>query len=353
MLIFATSISCAEQEEYGKVPEETVTELAFQELYDQGIDKYLGTIMPISSQQVGRATEHIFDSKNGPVCYTGNQFSMFTRDGSSNNLLIFLQGGGLCGPMACAAIENSIPLLPFGILNPNDSNSPTFGYDLGYLPYCDGSLWMGDNDVDSDGDGENDRSFRGLQNLSASLDVVARSYPNPGKIVLAGNSAGGFGVHAALPLVRKLYPNTTIELINDSGIAILPPGALDRLYTYWNASAFLPASCTDCVGTNGNLTNYYLYQLAQDENVRMGFISATQDSTMSLALGGDAFESELRTLVATLNTNYPNRFNGLVPEGNEHTFLMRRFDFEVASISVREWLRQMLDDNEDWSSVIE
>jgi hypothetical protein len=57
--------------------------------------------------------------------------------------------------------------------------NPAANYDVGYVPYCDGSGMMGDNEVDSDGDGVNDRFFQGIQNLSASLDVIAQTYPAP------------------------------------------------------------------------------------------------------------------------------------------------------------------------------
>ena len=167
---------------------------------------------------------------------------MFTRDGSENNLLIFLQGGGFCSPVACDAVPIGIPLFPLGILNPNDAQNTLANYNLGYVPYCDGSGMMGDNEVDSDGDGVNDRFFKGLKNLSASLDVIVQTYPSPDKIVLAGQSAGGFAVHAALPLVRKLYPDVRIMVINDAGVGVSSAReVIPTLLDYWNANAFLPA----------------------------------------------------------------------------------------------------------------
>ena len=122
--------------------------------------------------------------------------------------------------------------------------------------------------------------FRGAQNLSASLDVIVRTYPAPSRILLAGNSAGGFGTHAALPLVRKLYPDVPIELVNDSGMGIQDEGSQETLNEYWNSSAFFPASCETCIGDDGNLTDYHKWQLAEDENLRMGFLSTKQDAVV-------------------------------------------------------------------------
>ncbi len=336
--------------------EDTETKAGYITVNDQGIDRYLGVFTPTSSVVVSPGvTEHIFSGMDAPICFTGNQFSMFTRDGSSNNLMIFLQGGGFCSPIACEAVEAGIPLVPFGILSATDTQNPAADYNVGYVPYCDGSGMMGDNEVDSDGDGVNDRFFRGAQNLSASLDVIAQTYPAPGKIVLAGNSAGGFAVHAALPLVRKLYPDVRIEVINDSGVGILGPGGMQSLIDYWNAGAFFPSSCTDCIGADGNLTDYHKYQLAQDPNTRMAYISSKQDATFAALIpgGGATFEAELIEAADELNAAFPDRFNSLIANGDDHTFLIRDFTFQVSNTSVRSWVNEMISESGTWTSVID
>lgn len=339
------------------VNDTTVTnETVFEELYNQGIDRYLGKINPTSSNPTSTGVmEHIFSSADGPVCFTGNQFSMFTRNGSGNGLLIFLQGGGFCAPTSCEATETGIPLVPFGMLSPIDPQSPVSNYKVGYVPYCDGSFMMGDTEVDSDGDSINDRFFKGLQNLSASLDIIATTFPMPSKIVLAGNSAGGFAVHAALPLVRKLYPNVKIYVINDSGIGILNPGSLDGLLDYWNAKQFLPQSCTDCIGSDGNYTGYHKYQLEKDKNIVMAYISSKQDSTTSASLmgGGPAYEMQLKEAATELKAAYPNRFNSLIENGDAHTYLIRQFNNTIGGITVKGWISNMLREDNTWDSVTE
>ena len=338
-----------------KVAYITVNENAtpFQELYDQGVDNYLGVFTPASSNEVmPGVTEHTFTGIDGPICFTGNQFSMFTRDGNSNNLMIFLQGGGFCSPFACEAVEEGIPLVPFGILSPTDTQNPTADYNVGYVPYCDGSGMMGDNEVDSDSDGVNDRFFRGVQNLSASLDVIYQTYPSPDNIVLAGNSAGGFAVHAALPLVRKLYPDVSIEVINDSGQGIANPGGMESLISYWNAGAFFPESCTDCIGTDGNLTDYHKYQLTEDDNIRMAYISSKQDATFAAIIqgGGPAFEVQLIEAASELNTAFPERFQSLIANGDEHTFIISNFNYPIGGTTVQAWITNMVADNGQWVS---
>jgi hypothetical protein len=269
--------------------------------------------------------------------------------------MIFLQGGGACGPDNCDAVDVAWPIINAGILNPGDPANPAADYNLAYLPYCDGTLHTGDRDVDSDGDGLNDRFFRGIQNLSASLDVVASTYPAPSRILLAGNSAGGSGVHFALPLVRKLYPEVPIELVNDSGVGISTPGSLESSIEYWNSAAFIPASCTACIGEDGNLTDYHKYQLEEDGELRMGFISSTRDEVVvgRTMMDGATFEVELRQAMVELEDAYPERFRSLISDTDEHTFIVKQFDFLVGDTVVRQWVTDMLAGSENWVSVSE
>lgn len=319
----------------------------FAELFEQGVDRYLGVYTPSAANaRPGGVTSYTFNGGNGgPECYTGNAFNMSTRDGSGTELMIFLQGGGFCGPSGCEALETPIPLVPFGILNAEDPSNPAADYDVGYVAYCDGTLFSGDRAVDG-------RSFRGLKNLSASLDVIVNSYPNPSRILLIGNSAGGGGTHFALPLVRRLYPDVDIDLVNDSGPGVFAPGGLSATIEYWNSGAFFPESCPDC-SSSDSLASYYAYQLTEDPNLRMAYISSKQDEVIvaSLPFDGPTFEAELLTLVGELNEAHPDRYGSLIADGEEHTFVLSNFDYPIAGTSVRHWITDMLNGSESWVSL--
>ncbi len=253
------------------------------------------------------------------------------------------------------AVEEGISLIPFGILDPNDPQNPASAYNLGYVPYCDGSAMIGDIEVDSDGDGANDRFFRGVPNLSAALDIIAGKYPSPGKIVLAGNSAGGFAVHHALPLVRKLYPDAAIDIINDSGVGVINSGGWQMNLDYWNGTSFYPQSCADCIGMDGNLTDYHKYQLEQDTNFRLAYISSKQDGTFAALTigGGPAFEVQLLEASNELEAALPDRFSSLTANGDEHTFIISQFNYAVVGTTVRQWVAGMVNETGNWVTVVE
>lgn len=331
---------------------------AFQELYDQGLDRYVGQFQPASTEVLsGGVVMHTFVGEDGPLCFTGETFHMSTRDGNSDVLMVFLQGGGACGPTGCDATESWPPGIPapvqlMGILNPDDTTNPTADFDVAYLPYCDGSLWSGDAEVDDDGDGRTDYHFRGLMNLTASIDVVAEAYPSPRRILLVGNSAGGYGVHYALPILRIHYPDVPIDLINDSGLGISAPGSQAVANDYWGAGAAYPESCADCIGADGHLTDFHRYQLDRDPHLTMGMMSYKQDGVVleRLPLPPETWEAELLAAMAELEAAHPDRFRSFIADGDGHTFVIRDFDLEVGGTTPRAWLSDLLEGG-TWVSV--
>ena len=68
----------------------------FAELFEQGINRYLGLYTPMSSTSVDNVVTHTFGTGDGPLCLDGTEYGMATRDAGSDNLIIFLQGGGAC-----------------------------------------------------------------------------------------------------------------------------------------------------------------------------------------------------------------------------------------------------------------
>jgi hypothetical protein len=335
----------------------------FQELYDQGIDRYLGKFSPMLNETEGDVVTHTFGSGDGPLCLNGGEYRMATRDKGSSELLIFLVGGGVCYPGVCFVEfpvgERGIPAL--GVLDTALPGNPLASRNTVYMPYCDGGLHISDTDSDSNGDGQIDRFQRGLRNLSAGLDVAAATFPAPSRIVLAGQSAGGLGASFALPLVRKLYPDVPIDVINDSGVGLLSPENPQNtkaLFNEWNASAFFPASCPSCIGDDGYLTDYHKWQLGQDSNIRLGMLSFKQDSNYALFgfASVEAFEQSLVAELSDLERAYPERMHSFMADGSAHTFLLNGIGIENAlevtagNVSAIVWVSEMLSGSADWVS---
>ena len=335
----------------------------FQELVDQGVTRYLGVYTPMLSETEGDTVIHRFSASDGPMCLRGTEYTMSTRDAGSEDLVIFLQGGGACWDTLCAATETAAPGIPkAGILDVDLPGNPIAEMNIAYLPYCDGGVHASDVEYDVDGNGvlepgTRDQFHHGLHNLSASLDVTVQTFPSPRRIVLMGVSGGGFGTIFAIPLVRTLYPDVPIDVVNDSGVSVGRPNQpefFERLLGYWNIlDSFLPASCPDCIGDDGHGTGVHSWGLEQDQNLRLSLLSHKQDSTIAtffFGISGAQWEPELIREMAEVEAAHPDRVRSLIADGSDHTFLIGRTALEVEGISVQDWIAAMLDGSSEWTS---
>lgn len=363
LVVLSVISACSDNSNNGSNDQPPIVEplpepVAFQEIYDQGIVRYLGEYTPMMSEASGDVVNHTFGAGDGPLCLAGGEYTMSTLDAGSEDLVIYLQGGGACWSEFCAATDVAEPgIPPVGIMDTTRENNPVKDWNQVYLPYCDGGLHASDKDSDSDGDDVNDRFQRGLHNLSAALDVAVNTFPTPRRILLAGSSAGGLGTTYALPLVRYLYPDVPIELINDSGVGVARPNDPDflrLLMNDWNMGAFMPDSCENCIPDDGHFTDYHIWQMDEDDNFRRGMLSYSRDTTFAdyfLQIGKDAFEATLFPEMQQLEDAYPERQHNWIPAGEKHTFLMAEPDQTAGGVPVMDWIAAMLDDSGDWVSV--
>ena len=358
----------------------------FEELYAQGLSKYVGAFEPANDPEpVKRVKTHRFAvpddlqaAPRGPLCLRGTEYTVDTREGNSDELVIFLQGGGACWEDFCAAFEEADSLPPSGILNPGLAGNPVADWNVLYLPYCDGSLFAGDVDrilpaslLAEGGPAESMGYQRGLQNLSAALDVGLAEFPNPSRILLTGISGGAFGTIAALPLVRFYYPETEILVFNDSGVGVAKDGdpefVNETLLAGWNATSLVPDSCPECT-SNGHVTPLIEWQLAEDDNFRMSALSFSADFVISitfLMVPPPDFTSWLLAETERTTGLFQDRYKRFIPSGTAHTTLLREtsegggglptgaLDTEIAGVSVLDWLTAMINGTEVWDDLVD
>jgi len=312
----------------------------YQEVYDQGLTRYVGdpALDPVRVRDpIGYSDllVHDFSSENGgPVCMVGDDYFVETREGESDELLIFLQPGGVCLDEVCIATSTptiNLRLLTAGnlvalggVLNRHAPDNPFADFDVVNLPYCDGSIFTGD--VERDVDGEHVVQ-RGLQNLTAGIQVAKGRFPNPSRIVLAGSSGGSYGSVAALAMTRYFYPDVPITVISDSGAPVMTgyaPDFVDSALAQLNVTHLLPASCPDCIG-DGHLTGLFLWALGRDPALTIAYLSHTQDAVIGQEYMGstpEQFENDVLSQSGRLTDAYPGRAFRYVVPGTGHTFLL-------------------------------
>ncbi|MEM7138485.1 MAG: pectin acetylesterase-family hydrolase [Myxococcota bacterium] len=360
---------------------------SLDEVYDQGLTRYVGEFTPDNEVPLeGGVTRFEFDvpddpteGPRGPLCLRGTEFSVETRPGSSDELFIWLQEGGACWPEFCAATEETSDIFDEGILDLTVPNNPLADHDLVYVPYCDGSLFAGDVDrllppsiVGPSTMGDTLSFQRGVQNLSAALDIARREFPEPTRVVLAGSSGGAFGTITAAPLVRFYFPDVDILVFNDSGIGIIRDGQPDfitDLLDGWNALSIVPESCTDCI-SDGNVTGFIRWNLENDPNLFMGPITHTQDAIISgffLREDPDVFQAAVLRETGELAEAFPQRYRRYLQAGSNHSVMLNSgpvvpfltgmlgslVDEEIEGVTPLEWITEGVQQTDAWQDTVD
>jgi hypothetical protein len=97
----------------------------FAEIFRQGIAQYQGVYSPMLAESDSGHITHTFGAGNGPLCFEGDEYKLSTRDMGSQDLLIFLQGGGACWSDICSCKIDATHDVPHqGILDPESPQNP-------------------------------------------------------------------------------------------------------------------------------------------------------------------------------------------------------------------------------------
>ena len=368
----------------------TPAQSGFAEVWDQGIADYVG-LAQVTTTTLAKdgSTTYTFDPASGPMCLRGDPFKMSIRDNNSDNLLIFLQGGGACWSDFCLAILKAPAGIPtLDVLDPAKPDNPWKDWNVAYLPYCDGSMFAGDNDLDDDADGNKDRFHRGLRNVTAALDQAVAKFPAPKQIVLAGSSGGAFGTIPSVMLVRKMWPTVPILIVQDSGTGVArdgDPAFLAKLVQEFGVEQFFPASCKSCSGAS-HLTPLLAWVLRQDKNIRVAAFSSYNDLIMAdifLGLTPDQFKTGLLAATSLLHKEFPSRYKRFFINGKMHTTMLgdasgiigddlgavtlpsdvlpklaeielgHIADTQIGGVTMAQWLAAARDDSAQWLDLLQ
>lgn len=333
------------------------------ELRDLGVARFLGTAKPTKMETVSGvmgvtdgSLVYDFDPADGPKCLRGAPYQVSVLDQQSDNLMIYLQGGGACVSVICQATTEATPrgVPARGVMDTKDVENPVAGWNIVYVPYCDGSVFGGDKDFTNPSDTMGTRYHHGQRNFSAALDLALKHFPNPRKVLLAGSSAGGWGTVYHRGLVRSQYPNAELTVFNDAGIgfAVNNPAVADE----WGATNHRPPSCMECQ-SHPHMTYFVRYMLEHDPGTWVGDFSSYGDSVIRrFTFSPDAatFKEQLLTETAISATAYPDRYKRFFIQGESHTALLSQFHTaQVNGVTVAQWLGKMINRDPSWSDLLE
>jgi hypothetical protein len=309
-----------------------------------------GAPSPVSEEPATNTgyTDHIFDptGANARRCADGTPFRVSLLQGTSDNVMIFFEGGGATWPGPDGEEQGFSYALALGqdvSFRSRRAENPLKDWSVVYVPYCDFSIHSGNGTATVGG---TDRHFEGLRNTAAAAAFLKSNFPNAKKVLVAGSSAGGFGTYMAWPMVKRLYVDTPVHILNDSGCGFWNPddiAAWQRIKTAWNL--VIPEVCERCEETV--FTYIYETYMAADPQLRIGMFSSYRDqliSTKFLGMTGAAYEKKLKEVTGNIRAEWPGQYGRFLIKGNSHTsyevppLLPGGPLYEVEGTSMFEWI---------------
>jgi hypothetical protein len=344
---------------------------ALIELEDAGVNKYLGEFTAVSSADIGDGwVKHSYDPDggNGPICIAGTPFSAFTRAGNPAKLLIVLQGGGQCWQdfyfCNILAEDQEPPVPPAGIWDFDSRDNPFADHSIVYMPYCDGSNFIGDNDVvDANFPFGPVRFHRGLRNQSAGMDLAKTTFPHANQITIAGTESGGVGAATFSPfLARFVYGNhTRLTVLNDAGpiaINLNAVSAVEARAADWQFGQFYPASCTNC-NDMAQATAIIGWTLDNDNSIREASYTTDGDAVNRFFLNVPTqvqYRDLLLTTHGAINDAHPDRYKRFIVSGDaSHTALQTPLFYsqQVNGVPLNVWTDDFLIPTPFWVDLVE
>lgn len=229
---------------------------------------------PRPPKPAGVAQLRLFSEAKYPDarCLDGSMAGIYVRKGAEpKKFLIFFEGGGWCYDASCSPSregtiadcrKRSLRSLGSsrgwrqqkgrltGMLSADAGQNPVFhNWTLVYVPYCDGTSWLGNAQVDG-------LFFKGKAVLDAVLTEVEELFgPNGAdRVVVSGGSAGASAVYFHVDAIAERFASKAREVLAlpdaafflnlpDTGGQFCWPDQMTSLLGIANASGALPSSC--------------------------------------------------------------------------------------------------------------
>lgn len=287
---------------------------------------------------------------------------------NSNEVLIYLMGGGACWDYATCYLLNTATHGPFGeteftnllsqiqqtwFLDRSSASNPFQKYSYVLVPYCTGDLHAGSRVDVYNG---NVTMQVGFENMASYLKRLAPTFAGATHIVLAGSSAGGYGATFNWLQTQQAFPAARVDLIDDSGpiftsdvlaqgFDLFLPGS--QPMTNWNFQACLPPGCATC---GSNVSSLYGFINSTVPAHRIALLSYTQDQTIRGYLGLSAlqFSSGLTELSAAQFDSSTNTARFFIA-GQSHVLLFNP-TLAVNGVTLQQFITQMVTDDPVWKS---
>ena len=309
----------------------------------------------------------------GTQCLDGSETGFGVRLGSdAGKVVIYFEGGGACyNPWSCQNIftdhfgaDDFAEGKNTGIFNREDLNNPFRTWTQVYIPYCSGDMHSGSVAF---GESATGLAHWGYQNISLYLKRLVPTFESAERIVLAGASAGGFGVTYNWKQFQQAFEPIVIDVINDSAPflseSFLDPCYSENLSKAWNQQQTFDQACPGCLesstGLGGQFESirrmhqqgrYALITSAEDFVIRSHFAFANDGCAAWESMDSQRYEA---ALFREALHDYGMRVEGMeetflyVGPGMGHVLLFDNFSDGMATqqegVVLYDWLQRFVD----------
>jgi len=264
---------------------------------DSGPDK-----TPITGLTMGTWTWVPFPTS---ICRDGSPTGLGVNLGTSNNVMIFIEGGNACfnaitcgvtpfefnetdfnKRVASTADETSISV---GILDRTMAANPVKDWSFVYVPYCTGDLVAGQAEATIPGV-TGTQHFAGYADMGLFLARIVPTFSTAKQVLLAGMSAGGFAAGANYAQVARAFGATPVTLLDDSGPFMQDPYLAacfqNEIRKLWGLDSTILVDCgTDCSNPASFFLDLVEHSVKKYPNVNFGLADSTDDAVITAFFG--------------------------------------------------------------------
>ncbi len=196
----------------------------------------------------------------GPTTVSGDgsRYALYVRRGTTPHVIIHFSGGGACWDDHSAArpitplrvargytrdlrafyfasLTRLFPTGLTGLANRRDPSNAFRDWTIVFIPYSTGDLHVGDTVRTYTGRrGAFDVHHNGRNNVTAALAWVFENLPDPGKVLVSGESSGAWASAFYAPVVADHYAGTPVYCLSD-GVGIRSTRWPELLDDVWRA----------------------------------------------------------------------------------------------------------------------
>jgi hypothetical protein len=298
------------------------------------------------------------------VCSTGDPYSFFVHPGTSDNLLIYFDGGGMCWNAETCGLRQSqlftesiaetaadISTGYGGIFDLANPENPFAADSMVFVPYCTADLHMGNSTVTyGEGDAAVEIQHKGFVNASAALDWTYANFASPERIFITGVSAGSPGAIFHTPFIMEHYQDVPVSELGDSGGGWrVVNSELTEAFTNWGTIPLLPDWIEGFDGVTAETLSFetlYTATAAAYPDNRFAQYNTAQDRVQNLYLTlMNPIANHNTALPASLDdisADTPN-FRSYTAGGLEHGIIGGGlfYTYAVDGLRLRDWVSDL------------